>query len=119
MLSSKKPVARLVNHPDSSRHKSEHSPTQVLSGVCGIAGGLGSQLGTHLCREFVGGIGIQPAAHGQPFGSFVSIPTILIGEHHFHHVVTELSEKRDKIGKKPVVRNRVREASLGSIFRRG
>ena len=57
-----------------------------------MAPGFRSQQGPNLFREIVAGIFREPAAHGEPFGRLVPVPALLIGEDHFHNIITQLAE---------------------------
>ena len=59
-------------------------------------------------RELVVGIGFKPSAHGEPFGRLISVPTVLVGQNHFHDVAAKLAEGREKVWKQQKIPMRPR-----------
>ncbi len=53
----------------------------------------------------------------EPFGRFISIPALLVGQDHFHNIVAEFTEIVDKFWKHAKVRNSISPASLGYVLR--
>src|SRR5512138_2709874 len=80
-------------------HQREHTPAQVFTRVSGIALGFRGQLGSNIFRELIVGIGFKPSAHGEPFGRLVSVPAVLVSQHHFNDVVAKAAERSEKFWK--------------------
>ena len=75
-------------------------------------------MGANLFGEIVAGIGFEPAAHGQPFGRLVPVPTVLVSQDHFNDVVAKAAERRDKFWQREKVGDRVGQTALGNRFGR-
>ena len=102
----------------SPRHQREHAPSKVFTRVRGVAFWFQGQLGSNLLYEVVVGIRFEPSTHGEPLGRLVPIPAFLVSQDHFHNVVVEVAERRDKFWKHEKVGDRIGKASLGNVFRR-
>ena len=104
--------------PASPRHQREHAPAQVFPRAGGVAFGFRGQFGANLVREFVVGIGCQPAAHGQPLGRLVSVPAVLVGQYHFHDIAAEAAERGEQFRQQEEVGDRGGLTPPGHLFRR-
>lgn len=82
----------------SAKHQREDSPTEVLALVARVAGRFGVELGPHFSREIVIGVLIEPAAEVEPLRRLVTVPAVLIGQHHLHDVAAEFTELLDQLG---------------------
>ena len=101
------------------RHQREHAPTQIFPRVSGVAFRFRGQHGAYLCRHFVARIGFQPSTHGEPFCGLVAVPSVLIRQDHFNHVVVEPVKKREELGQLEKVCDRIGLAPLGDLLRLG
>src|SRR5512143_662090 len=104
----------MPSRPTSPRHQREHAPAQVFTGVRGVAFGSRGQFGSNIFREVVVGIRFEPSAHGEPLGRLVPVPAVLVCQNHFHDVVVEVAERREKFWKQEKVGDRTGKASLGT-----
>lgn len=87
----------------SPRHQREHTPTQVLTRVSGVALGFRGQCGSNILRELVAGIGVESSAHGEPFGRLVPAPAVFVSQNHFNDVVAKVAERRETFWKREEV----------------
>src|SRR5512139_1677596 len=110
--------ATLIGSKNLPRHQREHAPAQVFTRVRGIAFGFRGQFGSYIWREVVVGIHFEPSAHGEPLGRLVPVPAVLICQNHFHDVVVEVAEVREKSWKREKFGGRSGKASFGNVFRR-
>ena len=102
----------------SPHHQREHAPAEVFPRIRGIAHGFQGELIANLCGELVVWVSGKPAAHGEPLGRLVSVPTVLVGQHHFHHVAAEAAERREQFRKQVKVGDRAGLTTPGHLFRR-
>ncbi len=62
-------------------------------------------------------IGFKPSAHGEPFGSLIPVPAILVSQNHPNNVIAKAAEGREKFRKHKKVGDRVGKTFLGNILR--
>ena len=98
-------------------HKGEYTPAEVFTGVGGVAHRFCGQLGANLWGQLVVGVGCEPPAHGEPFGRLVSVPTVLVGEHHFNDVAAEVAEGGEQVWQQEKIGDGMGVAALGHLFR--
>ena len=104
--------------PASPCHQREHAPAQVFPRAGGVAHGFRGELGANLVRELVFGVGVKPAAHGEPLGRLVAVPAVLVGQHHFHDVAAESAERGEQFRQQEKVGDRGGLTAPGHIFAR-
>ena len=100
----------------SPHHQREHAPAEVFPRIRGIAHGFQGELIANLCGELVVWVSGKPAAHGEPLGRLVSVPTVLIGQHHFHDVAAEAAERGEQFRQQEEIGDRGGLAPPGHLF---
>ena len=73
-------------------------------------------MGANLVRELVFGVGVKPAAHGEPLGRLVAVPAVLVGQHHFHDVAAEAAERGEQFRQQEKVGDRGGMAPPGHLI---